>query len=86
MSSKKDVEKLSIVDAGLGGVTLKRRMFFLVVYHVVPDEMYTILKVTQESTTKDVMIQALHKAGKPPSQVSWILNSLVSIGKKFKKC
>ncbi|CAB0031789.1 unnamed protein product [Trichogramma brassicae] len=61
-SSSKEAEKLTAVDPGLGGVTLKRRMFFLMVYHVLPEETYTILKVTQESTTKDVMLQALQKA------------------------
>ena len=62
LSSSKEPEKLSTVDSGLGGVTLKRRMFFLMVYHVVPEEPYTILKVTQESSTQEVMLQALQKA------------------------
>ncbi|XP_020282205.1 1-phosphatidylinositol 4,5-bisphosphate phosphodiesterase epsilon-1-like [Pseudomyrmex gracilis] len=63
LSSGKEPEKLTTVDSGLGGVTLKRRMFFLAVYHVIPDEPYTILKVTQESNTQEVMLQALQKAG-----------------------
>ncbi|XP_046688497.1 uncharacterized protein LOC124374291 isoform X3 [Homalodisca vitripennis] len=42
---------------------VKRRMFFLMVYGVVPDEPYTILKITQESTTHEVILQALTKAG-----------------------
>ncbi|KAJ9590133.1 hypothetical protein L9F63_016745 [Diploptera punctata] len=46
-----------------GAVPLKRRMFFLMVYGVVPDEPYTILKITQESTTQEVVLQALQKAG-----------------------
>lgn len=62
-SSGKEPEKLSTIDPGLSGVTLKRRMFFLMVYHVVPEEPYTILKVTQESSTQEVMLQALQKAG-----------------------
>lgn len=41
----------------------KRRMFFLMVYGVVPDEPYTILKITQESTTQEVILQALQKTG-----------------------
>jgi hypothetical protein len=47
---------------GRGAVPLKRRMFFLMVHGVVPDEPYTILKITQESTTQEVVLQALQKA------------------------
>ncbi|XP_070497870.1 1-phosphatidylinositol 4,5-bisphosphate phosphodiesterase epsilon-1-like isoform X2 [Chironomus tepperi] len=43
----------------------KRKTFFLTVYGVTPDEPYTILKVIQESTTKDVLQQALIKGGIP---------------------
>jgi phosphatidylinositol phospholipase C epsilon len=43
----------------------KRKTFFLTVYGVCPDEPYTILKVIQESTTKDVLQQALIKGGIP---------------------
>lgn len=49
--------------SGTGAVPLKRRMFFLMVHGVVPDEPYTILKITQESTTQEVILQALQKAG-----------------------
>ncbi|XP_076389293.1 1-phosphatidylinositol 4,5-bisphosphate phosphodiesterase epsilon-1 isoform X2 [Megachile rotundata] len=80
-SSGKEPEKLTTVDSGLGGVTLKRRMFFLMVYHVIPDEPYTILKVTQESTTQEVMLQALQKAGISPDRVDeYILVEEVSRG------
>lgn len=48
---------------GSGAVPLKRRMFFLMVHGVVPEEPYTILKITQESTTQEVVLQALQKAG-----------------------
>lgn len=53
MSNKKDP---------YSGAPLKRRMFFLMVHGVVPDEPYTILKITQESTTQEVILQALQKA------------------------
>lgn len=43
-------------------IQLKRKMFFLMVYGVTTDEPYTILKITQESTTRDVIVQALQKA------------------------
>lgn len=80
-SSGKETEKLSNVDLGLGGVTLKRRMFFLMVHHVIPDEPGTILKVTQESTTQEVMLQALQKAGISPDHVDeYILVEEVSRG------
>jgi phosphatidylinositol phospholipase C epsilon len=81
LSSNKEPEKLTTVDAGLGGITLKRRMFFLMVYHVVADEPYTILKVTQESTTQEVMLQALQKANILPDHVDeYILVEEVSRG------
>lgn len=44
------------------GAPLKRRMFFLMVYGVVTDELYTILKITQESTTQEVIQQAMQRA------------------------
>ncbi|XP_028982288.1 1-phosphatidylinositol 4,5-bisphosphate phosphodiesterase epsilon-1 [Diachasma alloeum] len=79
--SGKTPEKLSNVDPGLGGVTLKRRMFFLMVYDVIPDEPYTILKVTQESSTQEVMLQALQKAGISAEHVDeYILVEEVSRG------
>lgn len=80
-ASGKEPEKLVSVDPVLGGVTLKRRMFFLMVYHVIPDEPYTILKVTQESTTQEVMLQALQKAGISAEHVDeYILVEEVSRG------
>lgn len=57
---------------GISGTPLcvKRRMFFLMVYGVVAEEPYTILKITQESTTKDVLLLALQKAGQPPEKLN----------------
>uniref|UniRef100_A0A182RS41 Phosphoinositide phospholipase C n=1 Tax=Anopheles funestus TaxID=62324 RepID=A0A182RS41_ANOFN len=49
---------------------LKRKMFFLTVYDVVPDKPYTILKITQESTTKDVLTQAMQKMNKSAQDMS----------------
>lgn len=48
----------------------KRRMFFLMVYGVVPEEPYTILKITQESTTQEVVLQALQKTGQGAERVN----------------
>jgi len=45
-------------------VPLKRRMFFLVVYGVVADEPYTVLKVTQDTTAAEVINNALQKSGR----------------------
>lgn len=57
---------------GISGTPLcvKRRMFFLMVYGVVSEEPYTILKITQESTTQDVLMQALQKAGQPSDKLN----------------
>lgn len=62
-----NLENLSIIEVLShrdNTVALKRKMFFLTVYGVSQDEPYLILKITQESTTRDVILQALHKAGK----------------------
>ncbi|CAN8024093.1 unnamed protein product [Ixodes persulcatus] len=57
-------------DNSLGStVRTKRRMFFLVVHGVVPDEKKTILKTSQDSTSRDVIAQALHKANKAHESV-----------------
>nr|XP_024217236.1 1-phosphatidylinositol 4,5-bisphosphate phosphodiesterase epsilon-1 [Halyomorpha halys] len=61
--------------------TGKRRMFFLMVYGVVPDETSTILKITQESTTHEVVLQALQKAGQSADKVNdYVLVEEVSRG------
>ncbi|KAF2901192.1 hypothetical protein ILUMI_04995 [Ignelater luminosus] len=49
-------------DSTYLGIPVKRRLFFLMVYGVVSEEPYTILKVTQESTTQEVLSLALQKA------------------------
>ncbi|XP_023235323.1 uncharacterized protein LOC111634715 isoform X2 [Centruroides sculpturatus] len=56
--------KAETKDLSTTGVPMKRRMFFLMVHGVVPDEPSTILKITQDSTTKEVIAQALMKANK----------------------
>lgn len=71
----KDTHSDSKMDStylNLSGMPLcvKRRMFFLMVYGVVPEEPYTILKITQESTTQDVLQQALQKAGLPADRLN----------------
>lgn len=61
MESKLLNNQLNMNDNDKG----KRKTFFLTVYGVSPDEPYTILKVIQESMTKDVLQQALIKGGIP---------------------
>ncbi|KAL1122754.1 hypothetical protein AAG570_003081, partial [Ranatra chinensis] len=59
----------------------KRRMFFLMVYGVVPEEPYTILKITQESTTQEVVLQALQKTGQSSERLyDYVLVEEVSRG------
>ncbi|XP_022238999.1 1-phosphatidylinositol 4,5-bisphosphate phosphodiesterase epsilon-1-like [Limulus polyphemus] len=55
--------------ASVGGVPSKRKTFFLMIYGVVPEESSTILKVTQDSTTRDVISQALLKGNKANESV-----------------
>ncbi|KAF6199527.1 hypothetical protein GE061_007553 [Apolygus lucorum] len=74
-SKEEDTTKPDMRPAG------KRRMFFLMVYGVVPDEPYTILKITQESTTQEVVLQALQKSGQNPDKVhDYVLVEEVSRG------
>ncbi|XP_071051553.1 1-phosphatidylinositol 4,5-bisphosphate phosphodiesterase epsilon-1-like isoform X1 [Onthophagus taurus] len=49
---------------------IKRRMFFLMVYGVVSEEPYTILKITQESTTQDVLLLALQKMSQQSEKIN----------------
>lgn len=41
----------------------RRKTFFLMVHDVTPEQPYTIVRVTQDCTTQDVIAQALAKAG-----------------------
>lgn len=65
-SSKMIVDTVPKSSTSLIGenIPLKRRMFFLTVCGVLADEPYTILKVTQESTTQEVIAQALQKSNR----------------------
>jgi len=59
-----DLTRLESRDT-IGSAPVRRRMFFLVVHGVIVDEPSTILKITQDSSTDDVIHQALSKANKP---------------------
>uniref|UniRef100_A0AAR5Q1K1 Phosphoinositide phospholipase C n=1 Tax=Dendroctonus ponderosae TaxID=77166 RepID=A0AAR5Q1K1_DENPD len=58
-------ESDSLVAAVGTPICGKRKMFFLVVYGVLPDEEYTILKIIQESTTLDVLTLCLQRSNTP---------------------
>lgn len=74
-SKEEDTTKQELRPTG------KRRMFFLMVYGVVPEEPYTILKITQESTTQEVVLQALQKSGQSADRVhDYVLVEEVSRG------
>lgn len=73
--TEKEAKSDTNVDStylGISGTPLcvKRRMFFLMVYGVVAEEPYTILKITQESTTQDVLFLALQKAGQTADKIN----------------
>ncbi|CAG9772903.1 unnamed protein product [Ceutorhynchus assimilis] len=51
-------------------ICVKRKMFFLMVYGVIPEEPSTILKITQESSTQDVLLLCLQKANIPIEKVN----------------
>lgn len=60
-------------------------MFFLVVYGVLPDEEYTILKIIQESTTLDVLTLCLQKTNTPLEKLNdFILVEEVPRSKRVK--
>lgn len=62
-------------------IPLKRRMFFVMVYGVVNDEPFTILRATQESTTRELIAQALAKGNRASQNVKdYILVEEVSRG------
>lgn len=61
---------MSVSNAGAStslisaNIPLKRRMFFVMVYGVVTEEPFTILRATQESTTRELIAQALQKSNR----------------------
>lgn len=58
-------------------------MFFLMVYGVIPEEPSTILKITQESTTQEVLLLCLQKANISVEKVNdYILVEEVARGLK----
>lgn len=67
-----------------GNIPLKRRMFFVMVYGVVTGEPFTILRATQESTTRELIAQALQKSNRLGQNVDdYIL--VAEVGRGWKK-
>lgn len=65
-------------------IPLKRRMFFVMVYGVVTGEPFTILRATQESTTRELIAQALQKSNRTGANVNdYIL--VAEVGRGWKK-
>lgn len=64
----------------------QRKMFFLMVFKVIPEEESTILKITQDSTVNDVIFLALTKANKPHENINdYVLLEEVARGWDKKK-
>ncbi|XP_055588696.1 1-phosphatidylinositol 4,5-bisphosphate phosphodiesterase epsilon-1-like [Uranotaenia lowii] len=49
---------------------LKRKTFFCTIYDAVPNNPFTILKITQECTTKDVLMMVLQKIHKQRADIT----------------
>lgn len=88
-SKQSSLEKSSNIDAQKvipkslisANIPLKRRMFFVMVYGVVTDEPFTILRATQESSTRELIAQALQKSNRATQNVNdYILVEEVSRG------
>lgn len=76
--SPKPGTSTSLISAN---IPLKRRMFFVMVYGVVTEEPFTILRATQESTTRELISQALQKGNRTGQSVhDYILVEEVSRG------
>lgn len=78
---QKDSPSTTIIS---GNIPLKRRMFFVMVYGVVTGEPFTILRATQESTTRELIAQALQKSNRLGQNVDdYIL--VAEVGRGWKK-
>lgn len=77
----KELQKIAPATLVSSNIPLKRRMFFVMVYGVVNDEPFTILRATQESTTRELLAQALQKSNRIGQNVNdYILVEEVSRG------
>lgn len=80
-SIAKDMAKVTPTSLMSSNIPLKRRMFFVMVYGVINEEPFTILRATQESTTRELIAQALQKSNRSGQNVNdYILVEEVSRG------
>lgn len=80
----KDFQKSVPATMVSANIPLKRRMFFVMVYGVVSGEPFTILRATQESTTRELIAQALQKSNRVGQNVNdYIL--VTEVGRGWKK-
>lgn len=86
MLTKMELNRFDCKPEVTGTAPVKRRMFFLMVHGVMPEEPSTILKITQDSTVTDVITQALTKANKAHENVmDYVLLEEVSRGWEKKR-
>lgn len=80
----KDAHKIAPATMVSANIPLKRRMFFVMVYGVVAGEPFTILRATQESTTRELIAQALQKSNRAGQNVNdYIL--VAEVGRGWRK-
>lgn len=80
----KDSQKIAPATMVSANIPLKRRMFFVMVYGVVTGEPFTILRATQESTTRELIAQALQKSNRTGQNVNdYIL--VAEVGRGWRK-
>ncbi|XP_055309016.1 1-phosphatidylinositol 4,5-bisphosphate phosphodiesterase epsilon-1-like, partial [Sitodiplosis mosellana] len=80
----KDAQKSVTATMVSANIPLKRRMFFVMVYGVITGEPFTILRATQESTTRELIAQALQKSNRIGQNVNdYIL--VAEVGRGWKK-
>lgn len=83
-TAAKEIQKGVPATMVSANIPLKRRMFFVMVYGVVTGEPFTILRATQESTTRELIAQALQKSNRVGQNVNdYIL--VAEVGRGWKK-
>lgn len=76
-----DEEMIQDLDSIPSALT-KRKKFFMKIYQVTPDEPVTVISVTQDCTTREVILRALGKMDRPGKLEDFILIEEVARGWK----
>lgn len=80
----KDAQKIAPATMVSANIPLKKKLFFVMVYGVMTGEPFTILRATQESTTRELIAQALQKSNRTGQNVNdYIL--VAEVGRGWKK-